>query len=143
MAPPRFLPSDSTLAQWVEEGLTHKQMAERVKETTGVEVAVGTVSAALSRAGLTDQLRYDEWIPWSPIRIDHANAYPLLMLRYYARRESGIKLTDMQETKLNNWIARMEEENAVVTYVHDSSDGWYYTPRRDGIDTGVIRKISE
>jgi len=142
MAPPRFLPSDSILAQWVEEGLTHKQMAERVKEQTGVEVAVGTVSAALSRAGLTDQLRYEKWIPWSPIRVDHANAYPLLMLRYYARRESGIQLTAMQEAKLNNWISRLQEEDAVVTYVHDSADGWYYTPRRPGIDNGLIRELS-
>jgi hypothetical protein len=117
-------------------------MADRVKETTGVEVAVGTVSAALSRAGLTDQLRYDQWIPWSPIRVDHVNAYPLLMLRYHARRESGVTLTADQEKKLNNWIERLQGEDAVVTYLHDTHDGWFYVKARPGIDTGLIREIA-
>lgn len=141
MAPPRYIPSDSILANWRDEGLTASQMAARIKEQSGVDVATGSVYAALSRAGLTNQLRYDEWIPWSPIRADHVNAYPLLMLRLAARREAGHDLTELQNKKLDSWIDRLQDEGVVVHYEHDTADGWFYVPTREGIDTGLIRCI--
>lgn len=142
MAPRRFTPSDSTLAKWREEGLTARQIAERIKEREDVEVALGTIYAALSRAGLTTNVRYSDWIPWSPIRPDHANAYPLLMLRLAARRAHSVELTESQSTKLDRWIERLETEGVVVHYEHDTADGWFYTPARPGVDTGLIRKIT-
>jgi hypothetical protein len=138
MAAPRFVPSDSTLAKWRDEGLTAKQIVARIKERDGVEVAVGTIYAALSRAGLTEQIRYDDYIPWQ-VRPDHANAFPLVMLRLAARRADGQTLPAEREAKLDRWIARLEEEDAVVAYVRDSADGFHYVHRRPGIDTGLIR----
>jgi hypothetical protein len=139
MAPPRFLPSDTVLAQWKTAGWTHRQMADEVLRTTGVEVSIGTVSAALSRAGLTRQIRYDAFIPWSPIRTDHVNAYALLMLRYAARVDAGIELTEKQTAMLGAWVERLHEEKAVVTYSYDTDEGWFYVPRRPRIDMGLIR----
>ena len=138
MAAPRFVPSDSTLAKWRDEGLTAQQIVARIKEREGVEVAVGTVYAALSRAGLSDRIRYQDYIPWR-VRSDHANAFPLIMLRLAARRSAGQVLPAEREAKLDRWIARLEQEDAVVAYVKDSPDGFYYVPRRHGIDTGLIR----
>jgi len=88
MARPRFIPSDAVLARWREEGLTAQGIADRIKEQDHVEVAVGTVYAALSRAGLTEQIRYEGLIPWT-VRPDHANAFPLVMLRLAGRRSEG------------------------------------------------------
>lgn len=138
MGAPRFIPSDSILAKWRDEGLTAQQIVERIKEREGVEVAVGTVYAALSRAGLTDKVRYVDFVPWK-VRPDHANAFPLVMLRLAARRDAGQTLPEERQAKLDRWVARLQEEDAVVAYVRDSADGFHYVPRRHGIDTGLIR----
>jgi hypothetical protein len=139
MAPPRFVPSDSILEKWRAQGMTVADMVARIKADSGVEVAPGTVYAALSRAGLTEQIRYDDFIPWSPIRADHSGAYPLVMLRLAARREAGQQLPPEREAKLDRWIARMKEQGVVIHYEHDTADGWFYVPARPGIDTGLIR----
>lgn len=135
----RYLPSDSTLAKWREEGLTAPQIRERIMEREGVDVALGSVYSALSRAGLTDLVRYSDFIPWTPIRTDHTGHYALAMLRLAARRDAGEKLSTERSKKLDAWVERLRQENAVVAYVHDSPDGFYYCPARPGIDVGLIR----
>lgn len=139
MAAPRFVPSDSILQKWKEEGLTVKEMVERIRQTEGVEVAPGTVYSALSRAGLTDHVRYQDFIPWSPIRTDHTGHYALVMLRLAARREAGEQLSPTRLDRLDTWVSRLRQDGAVVTYVYASPDGFYYVPARPGIDKGLIR----
>lgn len=139
MAPPRFTPSDSTLAKWREEGLTVQEMVDRIREREGVEVAPGTVYAALSRAGLTEKIRYPDFIPWSPIRADHVSAYPLVMLRLAARRAYGQSIPPAREKKLDAWIERLHRDGVVVHYSHGTAAGWFYVKARPGIDTGLIR----
>jgi len=128
----RLLPSDSILERWQEEGLTHQQMVDRVKEQDNVEVSKSAIAAALSRAGLTSRIRYETHVPWSPVRPDHARAYPLSMLRYLARRDAGEKLTSEQNERLDSWLQRLEDNNAVVDYVYDDPDGFVYRTRRKG-----------
>lgn len=139
MGAPRFVPSDSTLAKWKDEGLSVADMVARIKERDGVEVAPGTVYSALSRAGLTEQIRYDDYIPWSPIREDHTGHYALAMLRLAARRDAGQQLPEYRLRKLQTWEEKLAEDDAVVAYVYGSPDGFYYVPRRPQIDTGLIR----
>ena len=134
MGAPRFVPSDSILANWKAEGLTVAQMVERIKQQEGVEVS------ALSRAGLTEQIRYDDHIPWSPIRNDHTGHYALSMLRLAARRDAGQQLPEYRLRKLQAWEARLAEDDAVVTYVYASPEGFYYVPRRPNTDVGLVRK---
>jgi hypothetical protein len=140
MAAPRLLPSDSTLAKWRSQGMTLKQIAEKIKSETGVTVSPSSVGAALSRAGLTNRVRYDDHIPWNPIKTEHNKAYPLVMLRLLARREGGLALTEDQETRLDAWLDRMEEEDAVVLYQYDSEDGFHYVKRRASDGDGYIRR---
>lgn len=140
MAAPRYLPSDSILRRWrVDEGLTLKEIAERVKQTEGYEVSVGSVASALSRAGITSRVRYDEVIPWTPIRTGHNKEYALTMLRLLARRRNGDTLTAKDQSRLDGWLAKLEEENAVVTYVYDSEYGFYYVKRKpsDPVDIPI------
>ena len=129
MAPPRFVPSDQILEKWLDEGLTHKQIQARIKEQDGYEVALGTISAAISRAGLTSMNRFKDLIP-SPVREDHQGAYPLVMLRLLGRRQQGEELTQDQADRLDSWTARLDREDACVAYRHDSADGWVYVKRR-------------
>jgi hypothetical protein len=129
MAPPRFVPSDQTLEKWLDEGLTHKEIQARIKEQDGVEVALGTISAAISRAGLTSMNRFDKLIP-SPVREDHQGAYPLVMLRLLGRRQQGEELTQDQAKRLDSWTARLDSEDACVAYRRDTADGWLYVKKR-------------
>lgn len=132
MAPPRLLPSDSILASWREEGLTLRQIQERIRETTGNTVSIGSIGAALSRAGLTNRVRYDDVIPWSPIKAEHNNHYAVAMLRALARRRAGLTLTRDQIDRLDTWLRRLDLEQAVVAYRYDSPDGFYYVHRNPG-----------
>jgi hypothetical protein len=34
----------------------------------------------------------------------------------------------------------MEEDGTVLHYDPDTEQGWFYVPKRDGIDTDLIRK---
>ena len=129
MAPPRFLPSDSILEKWLDEGLTHEQIRERIEHETGKVVALGTISAAISRAGLSSMPRYRDIIP-APIREDHQGAYPHVMLRLLGRRTQGGELTADQEKRLDSWLKKLDAEDVVVAYRHDSNDGWIYVRRR-------------
>lgn len=128
----RILPSDSILAKWREEGLTYRQICDRVYEQTGERVNPPTIGAALSRAGLTDRVRYDDALPWDHIRIEHNNHYAAVMLRVWARRKRNLPLTNEQEARLESWLARLKDENAIVVYRPDSPDGFYYVPRKKG-----------
>ncbi len=141
MAPPRYVPSDSILEKWKADGLTVPEMIARIKKDSGIEVAPGTIYSALSRAGLSDRIRYEDFIPWSPIRADHSTAYPLVMLRLAARRAAGESLPPEREAKLDRWIARMKSDGVVVHYEHDTADGWFYVPARPGIDEGLVREV--
>lgn len=134
----RILPSDSILAKWRDEGLTYKQMAQRVEEQTGERVPPATIGAALSRAGLTERVRYDDVIPWPKIKTEHNHHYALYCLRLVARRKYGLEMTDEQESRLDSWLARLKEEGAIVVYRYDSPDGFYYVPRRKG-ERGLVR----
>lgn len=138
MAPPRYLPSDSKLKQ-LNRTMTHQQIADWVYRETGHKVARSTVSAALSRMGETDRVRYDDVIPWR-VRVAHTNHYALMMLRYYARRKHELEITTDQSERLDSWLAKLKDMNAVVAYVPDSEDGFYYVPRLPEDKRGIIRQ---
>lgn len=140
MAAPRLLPSDATLAKWRTEGLTLKQIAERIEREQGIVVSIGSVASALSRAGLTARVRYPEHIPWTPIKVAHNKAYPLSMLRLLAKRDHGERLTADQEKRLQAWLERLRQEDAVVLYKYDSEHGFYYVRRKPEDGDGFIRQ---
>ena len=140
MSAPRYVPSDSTLAKWREQGLTLNEMVYRIEADTGHRVARSTVASALSRAGLTNRIRYDDDIPWPRVKLEHNRHYALTMLRYLARRNRGLPMNDNQEERLDSWLERLKEEKAVVTYRPDSPDGFYYIPWKKSDGDGVVRR---
>jgi hypothetical protein len=140
MSRARILPSEAILLAWVTEGLKHHEMAVRVYEQTGHSVARSTISAALSRAGLTNRIRYKEDIPWKRIKEEHNHHYAVEMLRLWARTKQGDPtMSENRQKRLESWLDTLEDMNAVVAYVDNSPDGFYYVLRepRDGL--GYIR----
>lgn len=140
VAPPRKLPDIGTLLHWIEdEGLTHEQIAQRIYVDTGVHVSRGSISAALSRAGKTaDKLRYEDTVPWR-VREIHLREYPVRMLRALGRRRAGLPMSDNDNQRLDNWLAHLERENAVVAYDPDNEQqGFHYIDPSPGDgDDGV------
>ena len=139
----RKVPSDSILQKWVEEGLDHKQMQQRIKEQFGEDVALSSISGALSRAGLTNRVRYDEFIPWGRIALEHNHSYQLTMLRIAARLHKGLPVRDVDRRRFERWAAELKAKGVVVHYDYDTEEGWFYTPARPGVDTGLIRVPDE
>lgn len=140
----RLLPDNATLKRWVEdEGLTHQQIADRVYAETGNRVARATVSAALHRAGLSKPVsRYTDEIPWR-VKVEHIKEYPARMLRTLGRRRAGLPLTELENTRLDAWLAKLERDHAVIGYAPDSIYGFYYIEKddkTDGLDGIPIRR---
>ena len=142
MPAPRSLPSDSTLLKWRDEGLTHQQIADRVYDREGVRVTRSAVSVSLHRAGETHKVRYLEQVPWDRIKAVHNQEYPLTMLRSLARRNRGLPISQIQSERLDSWLERLGEEQAVVHYEPQSEHGFYYVPRQPEDGDGYVRKPS-
>jgi len=121
----RLVPPVSELRRYVEQGLTHQQIADKIAEQTGVTLSRSTISAALSRAGLTVQReRYRDELPWRA-RAEHLTQYPARMLRLLGRRNAGASLTFDESDRLDSWLEALNDRDIVVAYVPDG-DGFIY-----------------
>lgn len=138
MANKRVLPSDSILEKWLDDGLSLEDIRQRVLEQTGYLPGKSTVSAALSRAGLTSRVRYDDVIPWKRISVDHNQHYILHQLRMAARMKRGLPVSEGDQRRFKHWKSQLDEANAIVCYDIDSVEGFYYDTRRPG-ERGLAR----
>lgn len=142
MAAPRLLPPTSELASMVEAGLTHQEIAERVEAKTGMKVSRSTVSAALSRAGLSSSgNRYKKELPWR-VKAEHLTQYPARMLRLLGRRNAKAHMSEEESERLDAWLDSLTEKNLVVAYAPDV-EGFIYVDadeKHDGAEGVPIRK---
>lgn len=140
MPRPRLVPADSTLEKWyIEEGLTQQQIVERIWEQDQVRVSRSTVAAALTRAGLTDRVRYDDMIPWR-VKLEHCSHHLLNILRAAAREARGVDVSPALQRQLDSFRKRQEAEDCVIAYVPDTEQGWFLVKRREApLDRGFIR----
>lgn len=141
--PARILPPASRLRQLVAQGMTHQQIADLITRETGHPVGRSTVSAALHRAGEAQLAkRYPDEIPWR-VREEHQSHYAARMLRLLGRRRKGIVNSAEMDARLDSWLGQLADAGAVVTYVPDTEDGFFYVkgaPDTEGIP--VVREIS-
>lgn len=105
--------------------MTHQQIADWVELNLGFKVSRGSVASALSRAGKTHQVRYETHLPWR-VRTPHATLRPAAMLRLMARRDSGQPISPENAKALDSWLRRLKDEHAVVAYVPESEEGFFY-----------------
>lgn len=126
MPAPRVLPPNDELKRYVDLGMTHQQIVEYVFDKYGVKVSRSSVSAALSRAGLTERegVRYIDELPWQ-VKADHMTQYPARMLRLLGRRRAAYELSADEDSRLDAWLESLEERDLVVAYVPEG-DGFIY-----------------
>lgn len=120
------LPGVHELIQLRDQGKTYKEIAAWVSETTGEHVSPTSIGSALSRAGATKaRPRYKDHLPWV-VHQEHISHYAARMLRALGRRDAGLPLSEMDNQRLDAWLEKLKQEHAVVAYVPDSEDGFYY-----------------
>jgi hypothetical protein len=132
MGRPRTLPDKDDLRRLLD---THTQT--EVAAMFGVSRAA--VSSMVQRYDIAPpKERYDDVIPWR-VKVVHQRAFPLRMLRLYARRLRGKHLDSREERYLDAFLDKLKEMNAVVGYDAALPEGFFYTDPRPGVDTGLIR----
>jgi hypothetical protein len=131
---------EQEVLRWFEEGRTYKWMVETYLEKYNIETTIAMWGNFRRRMGLDQRIAWDDQlIPWA-IKPEHRTDWPLAMLRREARRRAGFPLSEEHERELNAWIAARKRDDEVVHYEPDTAEGWFYLPRRPGIDKDLIRE---
>lgn len=105
-----------------------------------VEVTPESINMFAKRRGIVigDGNRYENLLPWAVAR-QHRNLYSAKLLRREGQRRSGRKLSAKDEAELDRWINKLKADDLVVAYSRDTERGWWYVPKRPGIDEDLIR----
>ena len=116
-------------------GKTQREVAEKFG------VSQGAVSNAITRGNIkADTNRVvSRAVPWHPIKPEHRDKYLVRMLRAHHRRVNGLKNAPVLEAMLDTFLVAMERDGFVIDYQPDTEDGFVRVPRREGIDTGLVR----
>lgn len=129
--------------RWLEEGRTYQWIVDEYHRKYNVATSISMWAALRRRHGIKTRIvRDDVLIPWA-VNAEHRHAHAVSMLRTEARRRAGKALTPAMAEMLNAWLSGLERDGAVVHYDPDTSEGWWYVPRRDGIDLDLIYEPAE
>lgn len=130
---------EGEVVRWYEEGRTYAWMVEEYARKYNLEVSPSMFSNFRARRGLQRRFaRDDELIPWQVDR-RHRWRYPLAMLRYEARRRSGLEVPEARLRDLDAFLDHLAEDGLVIHYDPDTEEGFFYVAPREGIDTDIIR----
>jgi hypothetical protein len=127
MGRPRIVPEKAELERMLQSGMTHADIVAHIYDTTGERVSRTTVSAAISRAGLSQPQPRHETIPWR-VKAQHLRDYQARMLRLLGRRMGGQSLNREENKRLSAWLEMLEDDHAVVAY--DPDAGFAYIERQ-------------
>ena len=121
-------------------GMTQQDVAEHYTVTQAA------VSLAIKRGHIKmdyDRVGDDGMIPWAPIKREHRGRYLVKMLRAARRRELGLKNSPALEADLDLFLSSLTDNHAVVHYEPETEQGFFRVPRRDGVDTWLVRDPSK
>ncbi|MGW3336222.1 hypothetical protein ACWDCL_01910 [Streptomyces sp. NPDC001009] len=139
---PSKIQDEAEVRRWFEEGLTYTEMQAIYREKYNIETSVPMWSAWRRRNGIERRnLRDAELIPWR-VKEEHRHKYPAIMLRAEARSRAERKVSDRDMGRLKAWKQWLGEENLVVHYDADTSDGFFYVPREE-TDADLVRRPPE
>lgn len=131
--------NEQEVIRWFEEGRSYNWMVEEYEKKYNLQVTPSMFGNFRMRRGLDRRISRDETlIPWE-VKREHRWHYPLAMLRVEARRREGRELRETDAQRLANWKQSLAEQDLVVHYDPDTEEGFFYVPRRQGIDTDLIR----
>lgn len=130
---------EQEVIRWFEEGKTYAEMCQLYRDKYNIETVPSLWGNFRRRRGLQRRInRDDELIPWE-IKKEHRWDYPIMMLRKEARRRAGLPVSQEDQDALDVWLRGMEEQGTVLHYEPETEQGWFYVPRREGVDLDIIR----
>lgn len=119
-------------------GMRNKDILEYYSQR-GIHLTASAVPMAKRRYGLNVKEAYSDLLPWL-VHEDHRSLYAAKMLRLEGRRRRGEEMIGERQLRyLENWKAKLAEDGTVVHYEYDTDEGWFYVPRREGVDMDLIR----
>jgi len=125
---------------WLEEGRTYQWIVDEYVRKYNVETTISMWAALRRRRGIeTRIIRNEVLIPWA-VRVEHRHAPAVAMLRAEARKRAGKVLTPTIAEMLEPWLRGLYADDTVVHYDPETAEGWWYVPRRAGIDLDLIRE---
>ena len=130
---------EGEVIRWFEEGRTYEWMTQTYLAKYHIETSPGMWGNFRRRRGLDRRsVRDDDLIPWA-VRSEHRWAYPLAMLRSEGRLRAGRELRAIEAIRLDGFKRGLEQDKVVVHYDPDTDEGFFYVPRREGVDLDLIR----
>lgn len=140
MARETLVQDEKELRKWFEEGRSYRWMADEYMMKYNLQVSPSMFGNIRRRWGYQRRaIRNDDLIPWAMKR-EHMYHADLANLRSEARLREGYPLSEAQQIRLDNWKAALANEGAVVHYDPDTEEGFWWVPRREGIDHDLIRQ---
>ena len=135
----RKIVDEGEVKRWIEEGRTYAWMTEEYERKYNIETSLSMWSNFRRRHGLDRRIaRDDDLIPWA-VKREHRWRYPVAMLRHEARLRAGMESAEDIPEKVAAWKESLAAENVVVHYDPATDEGFFYVPRREGIDRDLIR----
>lgn len=132
--------NEQEVLKWFEQGRTYAWMVEEYRRKYNIETTISMWGNFRRRHGLERRLAWDDQlIPWV-VELQHRYDYPILMLRKEARRRAGFPLPEGSDREVDAWLAGMKRDGTVLHYDPDTEQGWFYVPRREGVDKDIIRE---
>ncbi|MFY1688191.1 hypothetical protein [Plantactinospora sp. WMMB782] len=130
------------IVRMLRAGETYESIVDWLKKNHGVSVRQHTISEFRKAQRLPARRgTHADLIPWT-VRKEHQHLYVPQMLRALGQKRAGKALSEGVAGKLERWLPRVQGD-AVVHYDPDTDQGWFYVPRRPGIDKDVIRVPDE
>lgn len=132
--------SEDEVLRWIREGKTYAWMVEEYERRYNVQITQSAFANLRYRRGLDRRIaRSDDLMPWH-VKPEHRWEYAPVMLRVEARRREGRTLREQDAKRLASWKATLRDNNLVVHYDPDTEEGWFYVPRREGVDMDLVRR---
>lgn len=127
------------LRSLVDRGMSQAEIAAHLSEKYHQPVKRGSVSSAMHRHDIRSPRRepHTDLIPWR-VAVEHSTDYAAQMLRTEGRVRRGTEASKYQLGRLASWKRnKLRGGELVVDY--NPVDGFTYVPRREGVDTDLIR----
>lgn len=79
-----------------------------------------------------------ELIPWK-VKPEH-KGYVLNLLQTEGRLRAGLPCNEADARHVEALKSQLARDGLVIHYEPDTEEGWFYVPRREGIDRDIIRQ---
>jgi len=131
---------EDEVIRWFSEGRTYAWMSEEYERRYNITTAASLWADFRRRNSLSRQVVPDTClVPWHVEEV-HRWAFGLAMQRMEARRRAGAALAPGDSVRLAGWRRELAGRGLVVHYDPDTAQGFFYVPRRPGIDLDLIRE---